>query len=130
MLTFAGKGYSPEFVANFERIARLIAAGDQTVEIVFGPDDICAPILADSNCHCGNSSVSERDRLAAEALTDLLKQPVRENTRLQLDHGTLDRMREAFAAGTIRKACQGCHWSPFCDAIARNRFTETRLLSL
>ena len=33
MLTFVGKGYSPEFVANFERIAGLIASGDQTVGI-------------------------------------------------------------------------------------------------
>lgn len=130
MLTFAGKGYSPEFIANFDRIAHLIASGDQTVEIVLGPDDICAPILTGSDCHCENPSVSERDRLAAEALTDLLKQPVRENTRLHFDAATLDRMREAFAAGTIRKACEGCQWSPFCDAIAKDKFVETRLLSL
>jgi uncharacterized protein len=130
MLTFAGKGYSPEFVANFERIAGLIAAGDQTVEIVLGPDDICAPLLADSNCHCENPRVSERDRLAAEALTDLLKQPVQENTRLYLSPNTLNRMREAFAAGTIRKACQGCQWSPFCDAIAEDKFSQTWLLCL
>jgi uncharacterized protein len=130
MLTFAGKGYSPEFIANFERIASLIASGDQTMEIVFGPDDICTPILADSNCHCENPSVSERDRLAAEALADLLKQPVREDTELHLNPATLTRMREAFAAGTIRKACQGCQWSPFCDAIAEDKFTQTWLLRL
>jgi hypothetical protein len=128
MLTFAGKGYSPEFVANFERIASLIAAGDQTVEIVMAPDDICATILADPACHCRDSSISDRDRLAAQALTDLLRQPVQQNAKIHLSLNALDRMRNAFAAGTIRKACHGCQWSPFCDTIAKENFRETRLL--
>jgi uncharacterized protein len=129
MLTFAGKGYSPEFTANFERIADLIASGDQTVEVVFAPDDICAPLLADPGCHCQNSSVAERDRFAAESLSELLHQPVHQGTKLHLTRGTLDRMRQAFAAGTIRKACLGCQWSPFCDVIAKDSFIATRLLS-
>jgi hypothetical protein len=128
MLTFAGKGYSPEFVVNFETIAVRIASGNLTVEIVFGPDDICAPLLADPACHCRNESVMDRDRLAAEALSGLLGQPVYQNARLQLGRDTLDRMREAFQAGTIRRACQGCQWSPLCDAIAKDNFSQTKLL--
>jgi hypothetical protein len=128
MLTFAGKGYSPEFTANFERISRLIAAGDQTVQIITGPDDICAPLLADAACHCRNASVLERDRLAAGSLTDLLQQPIQENAEIHLTSGTLDRMRAAFQAGTIRKACSGCQWSEFCDVIAKENFSETILL--
>jgi uncharacterized protein len=128
MLTFAGKGYSREFISNFERIASLISSGDQSVEIVFAPDDICAPLLADPACHCNNASVAERDRLAAEALADLLHQPVHPNAQVHLTRDTLDRMRAAFAAGTIRKGCNGCQWSPICDAIANDNFHETRLL--
>jgi len=128
MLTFAGKGYSPDFIANFERIAALVASGNQTVEVVFAPDEICAPLLSDPACHCGNESVMERDHLAAEALTRLLQQPVCENAKLQLTPVILDHMREAFRAGTIRKACQGCQWSPFCDAIAQDNFSETRMI--
>lgn len=128
MLTFAGKGYSPEFNSNFERIARLIASGDHTVEIVFAPDDICAPLLADPACHCDNSSVAERDRLAGEALADLLHQPIHQSAKIHLTRDTLDRMRAAFAAGTIRKACTECQWSSFCDAVANDNFRETRLL--
>jgi hypothetical protein len=127
MLTFAGEGYGAEFIANFARIARLISSGEQTVEIVFAPDDICAPLLADPACHCRNATVAERDRLAAEALTDLLHQPIEQNARLQLDHPTLDRMRQAFAAGTIRQACKGCEWSPLCDKIAADAFRKTSL---
>lgn len=128
MLTFVGKGYSPEFIANFEQVARLIASGDQTVEIVFGPDDLCAPLLGDPSCHCRNASVLERDRLAAEALTVLLQQPVDEGSILRLTRNVLDELRRAFQAGIIRKACRGCQWSEFCDEISAKNFSETVLL--
>lgn len=128
MLTFSGSGYSPDFIANFERIARMVASGGHTLQMVFGPDDICSPILSDPECHCRSAGVLERDRLAAEALTGLLQQPVNENESLQLSPDTLDQMRAAFARGTIRKACQGCQWSPLCDAIAKNSFSESILL--
>lgn len=129
MLTFAGKGYSPGFIANFERIAGHLASGNQTVEIVFAPDDICTPILADASCHCRNSSVSERDTLAAEALTQLLQQPVQPGARLTLTASMLDRMRSAFKSGAIRHACHGCQWVPLCSSIAAGNFISTSLLA-
>lgn len=133
MLTFVGKGYSPQFIANFDRITQRIAAGDQITDIVFAPDDICAPLLADpgpdSACHCRNSTISERDSLAAEALTELLQQPIQPGTSLTLTNAMLDRMRLAFQSGSIRKACHGCQWSPLCDSIAANNFIDTRLLA-
>ena len=129
MLTFAGKGYSPDFIANFDRIIQRIASGNQTIEIALGPDDICAPLLADASCHCRNASVSERDTLAAESLTQLLQQPIQPGTPLALTAATLDRLRQAFRAGTIRRACHGCQWVPLCDEIAASNFVDTRLLA-
>jgi uncharacterized protein len=128
MLTFAGKGYSPDFTANFERIAALIASGNETIEITFAPDEICAPLLADPACHCRDQSVLDRDSLAATALSDLLQTAITENTRLQLSPDTLARMRDAFRDGTIRKACEGCQWVPLCDSIAAGNFAGTCLL--
>jgi len=128
MLTFVGKGYTPEFIANFERIARLIASGNQAVEIVLGPDDLCAPLLTDPACHCRNVSVLERDRLAAEALAGLLRQPVENGSIFLLSGDVLDELRLAFHAGTIRRACRGCQWSEFCDHIAAENFNQTVLL--
>jgi uncharacterized protein len=128
VLTFAGNGYSPEFVANFQRIANLIASGSHTLEIVFGPDDICSTILADPECHCRNAGVLDRDRLAVEALTTLLPSPIEEHSRLQLDPDTLNQLRTAFKTGSIRKACHGCQWSPLCDSVAKDSFSETTLL--
>ena len=129
MLTFAGEGYSPDFIANFERITRSIAAGNQTVEITFAPDDICAPLLTEESCHCRNASVDERDTLAAESLAQLLEMPIDPGAQITLTATTLDRMRQAFREGTIRKACRGCQWVPLCDGIAANNFIDTRLLT-
>ena len=127
MLTFAGQGYTPEFVANFERIARQVASGEETAEIVFAPDEICAPLMDDPECHCDRESVSQRDHLAAEALTALLGEPVREYSILRLDRENLARLRAAFGAGTIRKACEGCQWSTLCDEIAKTNFSKSVL---
>lgn len=128
MLTFAGKGYTAPFVSNFEEVVRRISTGRETIEIVEGPDAVCAPLLAASDCHCNSASVAGRDRDAAEALSHLLRRPIQAKMQVLLDRGTLDTLREAFAAGTIRKACTGCQWAPLCDQIAQNRFTGTQLL--
>jgi uncharacterized protein len=130
MLTFTGKGYTPAFVANFEQVTSRIAAGNEAIQIVDGPDDICQPLLAESTCHCHNSSVVLRDRLAAEAISDLLHQPIRTGTNLLPHQNLLPALREAFVTGTIRQACTGCQWKPTCDAIAEDSFTKTRLRML
>lgn len=131
MLTFIGKGYSPTFVANLEQVVRRIATGVETVQIVVGPDDICAPLLGEhgeADCHCLGPSVVERDRLAAESLGPLLQRSITPGTELLLSRADLDLLREAFAAGTVRQACTGCQWKPLCDSIAADDFADTRLL--
>jgi hypothetical protein len=129
MLTFAGKGYTPAFVANFEQVVDRIATGDEAIEIVEGPDDICAAVLTERDCHCHNPSVILRDRQAAEAISDLFSLPIRAGTSLLPDQTLLHVLREAFVTGTIREACGGCQWKPICDAIAEGGFVETWLLA-
>ena len=132
MLTFIGKGYSPAFVANLEQVVRRLATGTETIEIVAGPDDICAPLLrecgepGEADCHCHRASVLERDRLATESISVLLDRPLDPGTHFL--HADLDELRAAFAAGTIREACTGCQWKPLCDGIAATGFADTLLL--
>ena len=125
VLTYRGEGYSPAFIENFDAIARRIGQGE-AVEIVFGPDDICAPLLNGDDHHCTGESVSRRDALAAEEL----------NNRLELDIAALKtvdlaahlyRLREAFAEGEIRSACLGCDWQALCTGVASTDFRDTRL---
>jgi hypothetical protein len=129
MLTFIGKGYSPAFVANLEQVVRRLATGAEVVQIVAGPDDICAPLLGEADCHCHRSSVGERDRLATEAISLLLTRSLEPGTQFLLTRNDLDKLRDAFAAGSIREACTGCQWKPLCDGIAANGFRETRLVN-
>ena len=125
MLTFVGEGYSPTFVANFESVLNRLLEAKEPIQIIAGPDDICAPLLADAACHCHNPSVETRDTLAAEALTTLLQRPIQPGEILDLSPPTLDLLRNAFALGTIRAACKGCQWHSLCDSIADANFAAT-----
>lgn len=121
MLTFIGEGYSPAFVAEYRRIVARLGAGAE-IAIVAGPDDICAPICHAAGEHCHNASVTDRDREAAESVTALLDLEIAPGARFRLDAHRLARLRDAFAAGTIRRACADCEWAPLCDGIAASGF--------
>jgi hypothetical protein len=126
LLTYAGKGYSPAFTANYDVIAGRISRGE-TIRIVDGPDDICAPLLAEDEPHCRRASVIERDRLAARNVEALLNTPIRPGAEVELGAELLRDMRAAFAAGRTREACLGCEWSDLCSSIAANTYAGTRV---
>jgi hypothetical protein len=115
MLTFAGEGYTPEFVANFGAIVARIGAGEG-ITLVDGSDDVCAPLADTDDTHCTNASVGRRDRTALLALAQaglpLGAQP------LVLDAARIDWLRGLFAEGTIRAACRGCEWFDLCTTQA------------
>jgi uncharacterized protein len=127
MLTFAGKGYTPEFVRHFESVVSRIATGQEPIEIVEGPDEICSSLLAQADCHCHNASVKLRDQQAAEAIGNLLQLPIRAGEQFIPDSNLIQNLRSAFAQGTIRQACSGCQWKSLCDGIAQAGFAESRL---
>jgi uncharacterized protein len=133
MLTFVGKGYNPAFVANLEQVVRRIASGTEPIEIVAGPDAICAPLLSgpstEPDCHCLRPSVTLRDQHAVQDIQTFLHLLLAPGDQFFLSHRDLDRLREAFAAGTIRQACAGCQWQPLCDGIAAGGFADTILLT-
>lgn len=126
MLTFAGAGYTPEFVTNFAAVVRRIGAGEP-IELIDGRDDVCAGLAASDDTHCANASIARRDRAAllalAEAGLPLAMRP------LALDGERLAELRALFAAGTIRGACRGCEWSDLCTSIAADGYAGTALLT-
>ena len=128
LLTYVGKGYTPAFVVNYDRIAKRLSA-EEDIEIVAGPDDVCAPLLSLQEQHCWNDSVTERDRLAARDVGELLQRdaPITVGTRLVLDADVIAQMRQGFATGSIRPACSGCEWSEFCTGIAAGSFKDVRV---
>jgi hypothetical protein len=135
MLTFAGKGYSPRFVAHFESVVVRLLAGQEPIEIVEGPDEICssletgleAGLEAGSERHCTNASVNLRDEQAAESIARLLGHPIAPGAQFTLDRDLLFALRAGFADGTIRTACSGCQWKALCDEIAQGGFAASSL---
>jgi hypothetical protein len=125
-LTYAGKGYSPSFTANYDRIADRIGKGEDIL-IVSGPDDICVPLLSEDDPHCLRDGIVERDRHAAHALAPLLSRRIEPGEQLNLDADAVGRLRTAFTDGGIRKACSDCEWLKLCTDIASDGFRNTRL---
>ncbi|MBZ9797504.1 DUF1284 domain-containing protein [Mesorhizobium sp. ES1-4] len=129
LLTYVGKGYSPAFTANYDEIAERLSRGEDIL-LVSGPDDICAPLLDGPEPHCLRDGASGRDRQAADEVEALLARPIRDGVRLDLDGAMLIRLRRAFSAGHVRKACGGCEWSGLCGAVASGGYRDTRLQRL
>ncbi|CTQ64004.1 DUF1284 domain-containing protein [Roseibium alexandrii] len=126
MLTFAGKGYTPAFVASYKAIVKRLNDG-AAIELVDGPDDICVPMLNDNTCHCYNESVRERDRLAAHNIGLLLSGKPLSIGPLRINGEDISRLRSAFQDGSIRQACAGCEWYELCTGIAQTDFRGCRL---
>ena len=118
-----GKGYNDAFIANLSAIVRRLRAGED-IEIVSGPDDICAPLVNSGTSeqpHCLNKSVSERDDLAASKVSELLSYQISRGRRISCNSQFLQQMHHAFVSGTIRQACFGCQWNELCSSVALNR---------
>lgn len=127
MLTYVGKGYSPEFVANYEAIAARLSDGEE-IELVDGPDDICAPLIDDASAHCHGASVIVRDAQALEAGARLLGSPLVAGARIAPTSGLMARLRRSFAKGDIRTACSGCEWAGLCDRVAEEGYVGARVM--
>ena len=102
MLTYIGKGYSPAFTDNMTVIAGRVSAGEK-VEIVEGPDEICAPRLAEANAHRSDDSVYNRDLPAAKDVGRVLQVPVHTGTLFSLSRGSLKLLRSALANKMARQ---------------------------
>ncbi|MGF6172475.1 DUF1284 domain-containing protein [Ensifer sp. 4252] len=123
LLTFVGEGYTPSFTRNYVRIAERLSAGE-SVTVVDGPDDICAPMLCDAGAHCREDGITRRDSLALAAISDILDRHLEPGSVLVLDAGRLRRLRSAFAKGKAVAACAECEWAGLCSRVADGGFTD------
>ncbi|MBM7323703.1 DUF1284 domain-containing protein [Agrobacterium sp. S2] len=127
MLTYVGKGYTSGFVENYDRVADRLNAGEEDIELVDGPDDICEGLLCESHAHCFNEGVVKRDETARVSVSVLLGETLAAGKRLQATPDFLAKMRLAFAAGDIMQACRGCQWNRLCDRIAASGFAGVKI---
>ena len=126
VLTYVGKGYSPAFTANYDKVISRLAAGEGIL-IQDGPDDICQPLLASDEPHCLLDSVVERDAKARHDVGHLLGRSLHASDVVKLDNRMLGHIREAFLNGRTRAACSGCEWFDLCSAVSATGYRDTRL---
>ncbi|WP_237143433.1 DUF1284 domain-containing protein [Phyllobacterium zundukense] len=126
MLTYVGKGYSPAFTANYDKVVARLVAGED-IMIHEGPDDICQPLLETHEPHCLRDSIVERDAKAAHDVGQLLGQSLQAGNVIALDGLVLERFRTAFMNGATRSACTGCEWFDLCSTVSETGYLETRL---
>ncbi|WP_457586506.1 DUF1284 domain-containing protein [Ensifer canadensis] len=123
LLTLVGEGYTPSFTRNYVEIAKRLSAGE-SVTVVDGPDDICAPMLCDAGAHCRDESITRRDSLALASVSDILDRQIVPGSVLVLDADRLRRLRSAFAMGKAAAACAECEWAGLCNRVADGGFGE------
>ncbi|TYC65845.1 DUF1284 domain-containing protein [Stappia sp. BW2] len=126
MLTYLGKGYTPAFVENYSIIVQRLNDGEP-IALVDGPDALCHPMLSEPCCHCRNESVRNRDRTAANDIAHALGHSVETGDSFVLTGQDIALLRNAFANGALRKACEGCEWHDLCSSIARKKYRGCHL---
>lgn len=106
LMGYRGKGYSDGFCANMTAVYETLRTKPDTrIELIEGPDDICAAFPADQPSHCGNETVYKKDSDIA--------------AKLGYRTGDLFRWEEAcerVAASVepddIGVLCRDCRWQP------------------
>jgi hypothetical protein len=126
MLTYVGKGYTPGFTVNYDRVARRLNGGEE-IEIVSGPDDICAPLLGDETAHCFKKGVSERDIKALMSVTEWLGLTLQIGSRVVPDEAFIEMLRAGFKREPLRSACSGCEWTGLCDRVSASNFCGVKI---
>ncbi|MTI18998.1 DUF1284 domain-containing protein [Rhodobacteraceae bacterium RKSG542] len=127
MLTFQGDGYSPRFTVNYKRVIDRLNKGEE-IEIVKGPDDVCAPLLKEElEPHCHNLSVLDRDARALEMVSEVLEEEIKVGSVLESTPTLVKKLRLAYASGPLKNACNGCQWTNTCDTVVLGNYKSTIL---
>ncbi|SFF20929.1 hypothetical protein SAMN05216378_5472 [Paenibacillus catalpae] len=107
LLGYRGKGYSEGFCTNMTSIYETLRLKPQTIiEIMEGPDRICAAFPADQPCHCHNPSVYRKDK---EILGEL---GLAVGNRLSWEE-LCSLVAEEIQPSDIHRLCYDCPWEPY-----------------
>lgn len=101
-----GKGYSPEFTANMDRVVRDRLRADPATPVVFtfGADEICGPCPSRRGAGCAaDARVRPLDRRHAEALG---LRPGQRMSWAEAQQRAVSRVRPV----DLERICAGCQW--------------------
>ncbi|GLX69968.1 DUF1284 domain-containing protein [Paenibacillus glycanilyticus] len=107
LLGYRGKGYSEGFCTNMTGIYETLREQPQTIiEIMEGPDRICAAFPSDQPNHCHNSTVYRKDQ---QILGEL---GLTVGDRLSFEE-LVGRVAAAISPDDIHRLCFDCPWEPY-----------------
>lgn len=107
LLGYRGKGYSAGFCANMTLVyERLRTAPETKIELIHGPDDICAAFPEDQDSHCDNTSVYRKDEEIARQIGIAIGE-----TWAWAD--VCAAVAERVQPHDIGSLCRDCRWEPY-----------------
>jgi hypothetical protein len=135
ILVHSGNGYTPCFKTNTHQVIAKINDG-APIELVQGPDDICAGFSPEGKTQhwhshgCSkNRSVQFMDRMASFEIRYWLQMPpLKKGEAMTLDKNTVSWLRLVYSKNLIRSACQKCGWKEACSEVAANKFAGVKLM--
>lgn len=107
LLGYRGMGYSDNYVVNMTKVHTILREQPDTlIQIIKGPDHLCAKFPDDQPYHCEDKGIFSRDKEIVKRLglkySDVL--PWREVER---------RIRVNVKASDIAVVCESCSWRSY-----------------
>lgn len=131
LLTYIGRGYSPAFIFNMDKIAANIRDGSALLRIVAGPDALCAPLQTEGHpcaAHCHTGRTLHRDALALAAVGTVLGRVLAAGDEIVFSGIEIAALRLHFKEkAKFRTACIGCEWHALCSEVASGGFQGVKL---
>jgi hypothetical protein len=105
-LGFSGKGYSPDFIRNYNKIVQVLRNDPEAlIEVVQNGDDICekCPNLLDDKQCVVQEKINSLDKAHLNALGINYGEILSWQSALNL-------IKEKMTIDNFHQACQGCEW--------------------
>ncbi len=125
-LNYSGKGYTPEFISNFDDVCVRITAGEP-VQLTWAPDTICQPMIGLPSCHCKAFDIPIRDFFGFLMTSLVLRRWCFPPRKITLGAKDVDRLRSAFRLGVTRPGCMVCQWFSVCTRTAKDGNRTSKL---
>lgn len=120
-LGFQGKGYSPRFIENYEKIAETLQKNEEiSIEVVSSGDSICraCPHQEDEGC-----DREEKIQLLDQRHSQILD--IKPGDRLSWRKGK-ELLKTYMTVEAFHQACVGCLWKPLgiCEKALKDLHTR------
>ncbi len=124
-LGFQGKGYSPHFIENYEKIVKALQENEElSIEVVPARDSICGACPHQGETECDREEkIQGLDQRHSQILG------IKPGDRLSWRRGK-DLLKQHMTVEAFHQACAGCSWKPWgiCEKALKdlhNRDQET-----